>query len=327
MTITESKLIAPPPPDTRCGVVAIVGRPNVGKSTLLNHIMGCKLSITSRRPQTTRHRILGISSSDSVQTVFVDTPGLHGTRRRPLNRLLDETARKSLQDVDLVLLVCERLVWNDADQRVLEAVLSSFPRKRESRTDSQRQSRCPPEMPVILIINKVDALRDKRRLLPHIEKLSRLHPFAEIVPLSALGGHNLPELQRLVAARLPSGPFLFPAGQITDRSPGFLAAELIREKVTRQLGDELPYEARVEIEKFQQEEARLNIDALLLVAKAGQKRILIGRDGARLKRIGSAARQDLERAFACPVMLNLWVKLRGGWADDVRALRALGYGD
>lgn len=303
---------------TRCGIVAIVGRPNVGKSTLLNHLMGQKLSITSRKPQTTRHRILGILTTGPVQTVFVDTPGLHHLpgRGKPLNRLMNEVVHDALKGVDLVLLVTERLIWNEADRRVLEAI------KKSAAPGTVANS-----PPVILLINKVDLLADKSHLLPHIEHLAAFYPFTEIIPLSALGGHNMQALEQMAASLLPQAPFLFPPEQISDRSWRFLAAELIREKVTRQLGDELPYEARVEIERFHQHADLLTVHGLVLVERPGQKRILIGKDGVRLKRIGSAARADLERAFACKVMLNLWVKVRNGWSGDMRLLRSLGYGD
>lgn len=293
---------------TFCGYVALVGRPNVGKSTLLNHLLRQKISITSRKPQTTRHRILGINTSDSYQTLFVDTPGLHSDQRRQLNRIMNEAVLTTLRDVDVVVFVVERTVFNETDELVLSKL---------------QQSR----VPVILVINKVDLLKDKQLLLPHIEQLSKRYDFAEVVPVSALGGHNLETLEQLVHQYLPEGPFLFPEDQVTDRSSRFLAAELIREKVTRQLGDELPYEVTVEIEKFEQEEKVLHIHGLILVDKPGQKKILIGADGSRMKQIGSAAREDMETAFSTKVMLNLWVKVKSGWADDERALQSLGYTD
>ena len=296
------------PPNTRCGLVAIAGRPNVGKSTLLNHILRQKISITSRRPQTTRHRILGISTAGDVQAVFADTPGLHAGQGGAMNRLMNETVHRTLKDVDLILFVVEGLRWSKADERVLDLI-------KAART------------PAMLLINKIDRLADKSRLLPHIQKLSKKYEFAEIIPVSALGGHNLPAVEKAVAKLLPAGPFLFPAEQTTDRSARFRAAELVREKVTRQLGDEVPYEVTVEIEKFQREAELLTVHALVSVERPGQKRMLIGSEGARLKRIGSAAREDMERAFGCKVMLNLWVKVRSGWSDDVRVLRSLGYGD
>jgi len=291
-----------------CGYVAIVGRPNVGKSTLLNYLLRQKLSITSRKPQTTRHRILGINSSEHHQCVLVDTPGLHKSGGKALNQAMNETVHNVIRDVDLILFVVERLAFNAGDERVLERLKSV-------------------KVPVILVINKVDLLKDKAALLPHIEKLARLGDFSAIVPLSALGGHNIGRLLVLIRQNLPAGPFLFPEDQLTDRSSRFLAAELIREKITRQLGDELPYDATVEIERFQKDGDVLHIHGLVLVDKAGQKRILVGKEGDRLKQIGKAAREDMEKAFDSRVMLNLWVKVRSGWADDQRALKSMGYLD
>lgn len=294
--------------EQHCGYVAIVGRPNVGKSTLLNHLLQQKISITSRKPQTTRHRILGINTTDSHQTVFVDTPGLHAQQHKALNKVMNETVASTVKDVDLILFVVERLAFNEGDQLVLQLLAKA-------------------RVPVILLINKIDLLKDKAALLPHIQMLSDLHDFAEIVPLSALGGHNLGELQKLIHKYLPEAPFLYPADQVTDRSSRFLAAELIREKVTRQLGDELPYEVTVEIEEFGQQDGVLHIHALILVDKPGQKKILVGKQGERLKQIGTAAREDMEQAFESKVMLNLWAKVKAGWADDERALQSLGYLD
>ncbi|GAB5498932.1 MAG: GTPase Era [Pseudohongiellaceae bacterium] len=295
-------------PPQRCGYVAIVGRPNVGKSTLLNHLLKQKLSITSRKPQTTRHRILGISSSPGHQCIFVDTPGLHAEQGKALNRVMNETVVSVVSDVDVVLFLVDQLNFNSGDEQVL-ALLQKV------------------NVPVLLVINKVDLLADKTRLLPHIEQLAERHEFAEIVPLSALAGHNMDTLEALVQSYLPEGPFLFPEDQVTDRSSRFLAAELIREKVTRQLGDELPYEVTVEIEEFGQQGNTLHIHGLILVDKPGQKKILVGKDGQRLKQIGIAAREDMEKAFDCKVMLNLWAKVKSGWADDERALQSLGYLD
>lgn len=293
---------------THCGYVAIVGRPNVGKSTLLNHLLKQKISITSRKPQTTRHRILGINSESDYQIVYVDTPGLNSQFTKTLNKVMNETVHKVISDVDAVLFVVERLVWNEADQAVLDALSNT-------------------KVPVLLLINKIDLVKDKGELLPHISELAAKGDFAEIVPVSALGGHNLEPVETLVKKYLPLGPFLFPEDQVTDRSSRFLTAEIIREKVTRQLGDEIPYEVTVEIEKFEQKGKTLHIHGLILVDKKGQKRILIGKDGDRLKLIGSEAREDMERALDCKIMLNLWVKVKSGWADDERALQSLGYVD
>lgn len=292
----------------RCGFVAIVGRPNVGKSTLLNHLLKQKLSITSRKPQTTRHRILGINTDGNRQCIFVDTPGLHAEQGKALNRVMNETVVAVISDVDVILFLVDQLNFNSGDEQVLNLLKKV-------------------DVPVLLVINKVDLLADKTRLLPHIQSLAARHEFAEIVPLSALSGHNMDTLQTLVAEYLPEGPFLYPEDQVTDRSSRFLAAELIREKVTRQLGDELPYEVTVEIEEFGQQDGTLHIHGLIMVDKPGQKKILVGKNGERLKRIGTAAREDMEKAFDCKVMLNLWAKVKSGWADDERALQSLGYLD
>ena len=293
-------------PASRCGYIAIVGRPNVGKSTLLNHQLQQKISITSRKPQTTRHRVMGISSDAHHQCLFVDTPGLNAQFNKALNKVMNDTVLNVIRDVDVVLFVVERFIWNEADQYVLDALSYT-------------------KVPVLLVINKIDLVQDKEELLPHIAKLAQKRDFAEVVPVSALGGHNLETIDQLVKGLLPEAPFLFPEDQVTDRSSRFLAAELIREKVTRQLGDELPYEVTVEIEKFETVKSVLHIHGLILVDKKGQKHILIGKDGGRLKQIGSAAREDMETAFESKVMLNLWVKVKSGWADDERALQSLGY--
>tara|TARA_R110002167_G_scaffold3623_2_gene17563 strand:+ start:21182 stop:22096 length:915 start_codon:yes stop_codon:yes gene_type:complete len=292
--------------EQRCGFIAIVGRPNVGKSTLLNHVLHQKISITSRKPQTTRHRILGIKTIDANQFVYVDTPGMHKSQKKAINRMMNQTATSALDGVDVVLFVVERLVFNEEDQIVLEALRKV-------------------KVPVLLLINKCDLLDTRERLLPHIERLSKFRDFAEIIPLSVLGGHNIDTVESCVKKYLPVGPFMYPEDQITDRSSRFMAAEIIREKITRQLGDELPYEVTVEIEKYTIQDAVVHIHALILVDKESQKQIIIGSKGDRLKTIGSAARVDMERAFESKVMLNLWVKVKSGWADDERALQSLGY--
>ncbi len=293
---------------SRCGMVAIVGRPNVGKSTLLNHLLGQKISITSRKPQTTRHRILGVSTRDEVQIVYVDTPGLHRSEGKALNRVMNRAALKAISDVDVVLLVVDRLAWNAADEEALEAV-------RRTRK------------PVLLVINKTDRLESREALLPHIETLRQKHDFAAIVPVSALRGNNLEALEREIAALLPQATHLFPQDQLTDRSERFMVAEIVREKLIRQLGEELPYASAVQIEEFRTERAVVHISALILVDKPGQKAIVIGQGGARLKQVGAEARADIERLLGTKVMLRLWVKVRSGWADDERALASLGYND
>ncbi|ATH81436.1 GTPase Era [Pseudomonas sp. KHPS1] len=295
-------------PVTRCGYVAIVGRPNVGKSTLLNHILGQKLAITSRKPQTTRHNMLGIKTEGEVQAVYVDTPGLHKHNDKALNRYMNRSASSALKDVDVVVFVVDRTRWTDEDQLVLEKV---------------QHVKCP----ILLAVNKSDRLEDKSELLPHLNWLAEQLPQAEIVPISALQGQNLDTLEKLVGERLPESEHFYPEDQITDRSSRFLAAELIREKIMRQLGAELPYQITVEIEEFKQDGPILHIHGLILVERDGQKKIIIGDKGERIKRIGQDARKDMETMFDSKVMLNLWVKVKGGWSDDERALRSLGYLD
>ena len=293
---------------TRCGYVALVGRPNVGKSTLLNHLLGQKISITSRKPQTTRHRVLGIKTEDDRQIIYVDTPGLHKREPRAINRYMNQTASQAMREVDLVVMVVDRMRWTDEDAWVLEKL---------------RGVQCP----VILAVNKVDLMDDKSQLLPYLQGKQAEYPFAEIFPLSALRGHNLADLERTIANYLPENPFCFPEDQLTDRSERFLAAELVREKIMRQLGEEVPYAMTVEIESFRQQGKLLRIDALILVERDGQKKILIGSGGERLKSIGEEARLDMEKLFDRKVMLKLWVKIKSNWSDDERALRSLGYTD
>lgn len=291
----------------RCGYVAIVGRPNVGKSTLLNRLLGQKLSITSRRPQTTRHQVLGIATDGDVQAIYVDTPGIHRSATKAINRYMNRAAFSVLEDVDVAIFVVDGLHWTDDDALVLERLASA-------------------DCPVLLAVNKIDELADKTRLLPHLQWLSKQRDFAEIVPLSAQNGYNVDTLARLVADRLPEHPHVFGADELTDRTPRFLAAEMIREKVMRQLGDEIPYQLAVEVESFKEEEGGLyRIHAAILVEKEGQKAIVIGKGGERLKKIGSQARVDMEKLFDCRVMLEIWVKVRSGWSDDERALKSLGY--
>lgn len=306
-----SYLLEPQNPDQKCGFVAIVGRPNMGKSTLMNHILGQKLSITSKKPQTTRHQIMGIKTEGDLQVVYVDTPGLHKDEgKKALNRYMNKAASDALRDVDLVVFMVDRTAWTEEDQLVLEKV---------------QRARCP----VILVVNKIDSLSDKQSLLPHLQALSEKMEFAEIMPMSATDGHNVEQLEKIIASHMPNGTHYFPEDQVTDKSSRFMAAELVREKLMRNLGDEVPYGTTVEIEEFKYDEAKklTTISALILVERDGQKRIVIGDKGSRLKTIGRDARLDMERAFDSKIMLNLWVKVRRGWADDDRALRSLGYND
>jgi GTP-binding protein Era len=292
----------------RCGYVAIVGRPNVGKSTLLNHILGQKISITSRKPQTTRHQVLGIKTQDQNQVIFVDTPGLHKDAEKAINRYMNRAASSAIRDVDLVVFVVDRTAWTEEDDMVLAQI--------------QRAG-----LPTMLVVNKVDLLADKAELLPHLQVLAQKGDFAAILPLSALHKHNVAELEAEILKLLPESRHFFPEDQITDRSQRFLAAEIVREKIMRQLGDELPYAITVEIEEFAQEGAVLHISAVIFVERKGQKRILIGEKGSRLRSIGTDARRDMELLFDSKVMLRLWVKVKSGWSDDERALRSLGYDD
>lgn len=292
--------------DYRCGFVAVVGRPNVGKSTLMNRLLGEKVSIVSSKPQTTRHRIMGVHTVPGVQVVYVDTPGLHQREHRAINRYLNQAARNSLADVDCVLFVVDGLKWTEEDDLVLgllEAVGA----------------------PVILVVNKVDRIQDKNQLLPHLEALARRRTFDDIVPVSAKAGDNVDRLASLVEQRMPAGPQMFPDDQITDRSERFLAAELVREQLMRLLGKEVPYATTVEVEAFEQEGRLRRISAVVWVERKGQKAIVIGEGGELLKKVGSAARGEMERLFQCRVYLKLWVKVREGWSDDERALRSLGY--
>lgn len=304
----ESDLDQPETTGSRCGYVAIVGRPNVGKSTLLNHILGQKISITSRKPQTTRNAVVGIKTEGDVQIIFVDTPGMHLGQQKAINRYMNKAATSAMKDVDVVVFVIDRFIWTEEDEAVAEKL---------------QHLSCP----IILAVNKVDQIEDKETLLPHLQSLSEKLNVAEIVPMSALRNTNLDRLEQLVTERLPHGIHLYPEDQITDRSSRFMAAEIVREKITRQLGDELPYEMAVEIEEFKQEGNLLNISALILVERDGQKKILIGDKGERIKLIGTQARMDMEKLFEMKIMLKLWVKVRSGWSDDERALRSLGYNE
>ncbi|ROQ20516.1 MULTISPECIES: GTPase Era [Marinimicrobium] len=292
----------------RCGYVAIVGRPNVGKSTLLNHMLGQKVSITSRKPQTTRNNVQGIKTEGDTQIVFVDTPGLHRAETKAINRYMNQAATTAIKDVDVVIFLVDRLAWTEEDEMVAQRL---------------ENLSCP----LILAINKVDKIEQKDTLLPHLQKLSERFPKAEMIPLSALRNTNLDRLEDLIVERLPEGIHLFPEDQLTDKSSRFMAAEMVREKITRQLGDELPYQMAVEIEEFKDDGRILHISAVVLVERDGQKRILIGDRGERIKQIGQQARLDMEKLFDQKVMLKLWVKVKSGWSDDSRALRSLGYDD
>ncbi len=291
-----------------CGYIALVGRPNTGKSTLLNRILGQKISITSRRPQTTRHRVLGIKTVEQAQLIYVDTPGMHDFSGRAMNRHMNRTASSVLQDVDVVVFLVDRLDWSADDELAL---------KQLSRVT------CP----VILAVNKVDLLKDRSVLLPGLQALAAKREFAEIMPISASRGDNVPELEARIEDLLPVAPPYFPADQITDRSERFLVAELVREKLFLKLARELPYGLTVEIESFVREPDIVHIHALIWVERASHKSIVIGKQGRLLKEVGQQARRDIEAMLGSQVNLKLWVKVKEGWADDERALRSLGYTD
>jgi len=294
---------------TYCGLIAIVGRPNVGKSTLLNSLLGQKISITSRKPQTTRHRILGILTEENKQAVLVDTPGLHNEEKRAINRLMNRAASSSIAEVETILFLVEGTHWTDDDELVLSKVKKSG-------------------APCILVINKIDNVQDKEALLPHLKMLGEKHNFTDIVPISASKGNKVDVIRNMCQKSLPEGDFWFPEDHITDRSSRFMASEIIREKLMRFTGDELPYSTTVEIEQFKMDEKGiLHINALILVERDTQKRMVIGNKGERLKTIGQEARRDMEEMFEQKVFLESWVKVKSGWADDERALRSLGYGD
>ncbi|HEY5715545.1 MAG TPA: GTPase Era [Psychromonas sp.] len=293
----------------KCGLVAIVGRPNVGKSTLINALLGQKVSITSRKAQTTRHRILGIDTDGEYQTIFVDTPGLHIEEKRAINRLMNRSASSSINDVEMVIFVVEGTHWNEDDEMVLQKL---------------QYLKCP----VILAVNKIDNVEDKELLLPHLQALGERYNFKHILPISAKKGDNIEKIRVWAKEVLPESEHYFPEDYITDRSSRFMASEIVREKLMRFLGDELPYSVTVEIEQFKQKEnGVLHINALILVEREGQKRMVIGNKGEKLKAIGKQARIDMEELFDSKVFLEIWVKVKSGWADDDRALRSLGYGD
>lgn len=289
-----------------CGYIALLGRPNVGKSTLLNRILEQKLSITSRKPQTTRHSILGIRTEGEHQFVYVDTPGIHQENKKAMNRVMNKTAISVLRDVDVVAFLVDGTHWQEEDEYVLDLIKKT-------------------KVPCILVVNKVDKIADKAQLLPWIEQLSQRHDFAAIIPVSARTGVQVNELQNTLLNYLPEGPHLFPDDQVTDRPIKFLCAELLREKIFRFCGQELPYSVTVEIESFKYEENLARIHALIWVEKDSHKRMIIGDRGQKLKEMATEARLDMEQLLDTKVFLQCWCKVKSGWADDERIIKQLGY--
>ncbi len=290
----------------KVGFVALIGAPNAGKSTLLNHLLGQKISITSRRPQTTRHRILGIKTTDTSQVVYVDTPGMHLGGKKALNKYLNKTADASMLGVDVIVWVKDDMKWDDNDRSIIEKL-------KQAGT------------PVVLAINKIDKVNNKQSLLPFIQKISLEHAFKSIIPISALTGKQLDEFEGLLLDLLPAGDLMFPEDQITDSSERFMTTEIIREKLIRRLGQEIPHSVTISIDQFSVEEKITRIYAVIWVERDGQKNIVIGDKGAGLKEIGSQARVDLERMLDTKVYLNLWVKVKKNWSDSERDLGSLGY--
>ncbi len=290
----------------RCGYIAVVGRPNVGKSTLVNALVGAKVSIVSSKPQTTRHRIHGVRTSSAAQYVFVDTPGFQTRHRNALNQAMNRTVQAVLSEVDVILLVVEAGRYTPADEQVLKLL--------------------PGDKPVILVANKVDLVRDKLRLLPWLKEMSERHPFAELVPVSALDDRDVERLLEVIQPRLPPSPPLYDADSFTDRSERFLAAEIVREKIFRLTGDEVPYGVNVSVEGYTEEAGGLRrIQVVIWVDRQSHRPILLGRAGERMKRIATEARQDMERLFGAKVFLQCWVKVKEGWADNAALLRSLGF--
>lgn len=291
-----------------CGFVALIGRPNVGKSTLMNHLLKQKISITSRKPQTTRHRILGINTTDAGQAVYMDTPGMHNSEKRALNRYLNRTADTTLLGVDVIVWLIDGLSWHEYDEAIFKKLEQAG-------------------LPVILAVNKVDKVADKEAILTFFNEAQHRFPFKHLVPISALKMTNLDQLESLIMELLPERDLIYPEDQVTDRSERFLAAEIVREKLTRRLGDELPYELTVEIERYEEKPGITKIYAVIWVERLTQKNIVIGKNGDMLKKVGTDARLDIEKLIGRKVYLQLWVKVKKGWSDSERALQSLGFND
>lgn len=292
--------------NAKCGYIAIIGRPNVGKSTLLNRLLKKKVSITSDKPQTTRCQILGIKSIDNTQAIYIDTPGIHQAEKHAMNRYMNRLASSVIMDADVIVFMIEATRLYDEDELVFKKLQST-------------------KAPIILAINKIDKIKDKAHLLPFIEKLQEKLHFTHIIPISATKDENIAELESLIMQMLPEGPHLFPDDQITDKNTRFQVAELIREKLIRATGQEVPYSTTVEIESLKEEGKLINISAIIWVEREGQKAIVIGKEGERLKKIGTQARKDIEKLLESKVFLRLWVKVKDRWTDDERALKSLGF--
>ncbi len=288
----------------RCGTIAIIGQPNVGKSTLLNYFIGTKLSITSRKAQTTRYQLIGIFSNENTQFIFVDTPGYQLKHLNAMNRSLNKTVQQALKDVDIILFLIEPRQMDEVDEKILKMI--------------------PDSTPTMLVINKIDQLKDKNKLLGLIKDFSLSNRFKEIIPTSIKKESNLPELLKSIRQFLPKQDFIYDVDEITDKNERFLAAEIIREKIFRLTGQELPYSVAVEIEKFEHEGQLRRIFAVIIVNRDSQKPMIIGNKGERLKEISSSARKDMEKLFGGKVWLETWVKIQKGWSDDIRALKSLG---
>ncbi len=291
-----------------CGYVALIGRPNVGKSTLMNHMLGQKISITSRKPQTTRHRILGINTTGAGQIIYMDTPGMHQVEKKALNRYLNKTADITLLGVDIVVWLIDGLSWHEFDEVIFKKLESAG-------------------LPVILAVNKVDKVKDKDSILTFFSEAQKRFPFIEMLPISALKGTNLDTLESILLKQLPEAGLIYPEDQITDRPERFLAAEIVREKLTRRLGDELPYSMTVEIERYEEQQKITKIYAVVWVERSSQKNIVIGAQGEMLKKVGTDARMDIEKLIGKKVYLQIWVKVKKGWANNERALQSLGFSD
>lgn len=292
--------------NTYCGYIALVGRPNVGKSTLMNRLLQQKISITSRKPQTTRHRVLGIHTNKQHQLIYVDTPGIHQHERQAMNQMMNQTAKKVLDDVDVIVMIVDSEHWKVEDEYILTLINQV-------------------NIPVVLVLNKIDRIKDKDRLLPLIKIMQEKHPFEAIIPVSARTGLQVEELQHHLKKLIPVNPHFFDEDQVTDRSTKFICSEIMREKVFRFCGQELPYSTSVEIESFQENDKLITMHALIIVDKESHKRMLIGNKGEKMKEMATQARFDMQRLLDKKVMLKCWVKVKSGWADNIRMLKNLGY--